>query len=448
MRKKYLNTLIALVVLAGLYGAFTYIDRRKSRQAAKVETPKEDKIFTLDSKHITSLTFRPREGEAVTCRHEGNTWAVTEPKQLSADQGTLSTVLNNLTTATVDEVVDPHPSDLKQFGLNPPTYSLEVSTDSNSAKVTLLLGDDTPTSGGLYAQVAGNPRVVTLASYLKSNLEKSLFDLRDRRALTLEADQLRKIQVESKGKKWTLEKNPEGVWDLVLPPPVRADKFTVDGLLNQFRGLSMQSIPSEDKKTLAPYGFGTPELRLELTGPGGSQTLVVGKKDKEGDRYFVMNSALPPIFTLNSSFLTDFEKDPSDVRAKDLFSFSTFDAKHLEIDSVKGHSVLVQQKDNQWKQTEGGSKTIPSSKMDTLISRLRDLRASTFPKGSDLAQFGLNKPTYRFKVEYGEKNQAETVEVAKVGEHIYARLATDPLPCEITKSSFDDVEKALGDAGL
>ena len=296
MRKRYLNTLIALVVLAALYGVFTYLDKRASRQTSKFEIPKEEKIFALDSKHITSITFRPREGDAVTCEHDGGTWAIAAPSKLSADQGTLSTVLNNLTTATVDEVVDPHPSDLKQFGLNPPTYSLEVSTDSNPPKFTLLLGDDTPTSGGLYAQVAGNPRVITLASYMKSNLEKNLFDLRDRRALTLEADQLRKIEVDSKGKRWTLEKNPEGVWDLVLPPPVRADRFAVDGLISQLRGLTMQSITAEEMKNQAAYGLTAPEMRLRLTGPSGAQTIVLGSKDKEGDRHFAVNSALLPVF--------------------------------------------------------------------------------------------------------------------------------------------------------
>ena len=65
--------------------------------------------------------------------------------------------------------------------------------------------------------------------------------------------------------------------------------------------------------------------------------------------------------------------------------------KHVEIDSPKGHSVFEQQKDNQWKQTEGGSKTVPSAKMDTLLSRLRDLRATTFPKGSDLAHIGASQ---------------------------------------------------------
>ena len=431
MRKKYINTLVALVILGALWGAFTYYNKRQSRQASKIETSKEEKLFTLDSKHITAITFHPRSGDAVTCEHAGGAWAIVEPKKLSADQGTLSTVLNNLTTATVDEVVDQHASDVKQFGLDPPAYSVEVATDTNPPKFTLLLGDDTPTSSGLYAQVAGNPRVVTVASYLKSNLEKTLFDLRDRRALTVEADQLRKMEVESKGKKYTLEKNPEGVWDLVLPPPVRADKFAVDGLLNQLRGLSMQSIAAEDKKSQATYGLSSPELRLELTGPSGAQTLLLGKKDKEGDRYFAVNSALPAVFTLNSSFLT----------------FSSFDVKHVEITSPKGHNVFEQQKDNQWKQTEGGSKTVPSAKMDTLLSRLRDLRATTFPKGSDLASLGLNKAPYQFTVRFGDKNQTETLEISKAGDHVYARLSTDPSPCEVSKSAFDDMEKALNDLG-
>jgi len=293
--------------------------------------------------------------------------------------------------------------------------------------------------------VAGNPRVVTLANYLKSNFEKSLFDLRDRRALTFEADQLRKIEVDSKGKKWTLQKNPEGVWDLVLPPPVRADRFAVDGLISQLRGLTMQSIAAEEKKDQAAYGLGAPELRLRLTGPSGEQAITLGKKDKEGDRHYAVNSALLPVFTLNSTFLTEFQKDPADLRSKDLFSYSNFEVKRVEIDSPKGHSAFELGKDNQWKQTAGGSKTIPTAKMDTLLTRLRDLRASTFPKGSELAPLGLTKPTYRFKVQFGEKNQSETLEMAKVGEHAYARLATDPVASELSKSAFDDAEKALAD---
>lgn len=439
---KYLNTLVALAILAAAWAAFTYYDKRKSREIPKDETTKQVKIFSVDAQHIQAITFKPREGEGFTCRREAGKWTLTEPRHLGADQGVFSSVLNSLTTATVEEVVDPHPSNLKDFGLDPPAFTLEITTDAKPQSFTLLLGDDTPTSSGVYAQVVGNPRVFTLASYLKSSLEKKLFDVRDRRALTLEADRLQKIGVEYKGAEWTLSKNPEGVWDLVLPPPVRADRFTVDGLLGQLRNLNMQTIAAEDKKKGGDYGFGSPELRLQLTGTDGEQTIVVGKKDKDADRYFAMNSALDPVFTLNSEFVTQFKKDSNDMREKDLFSFSAFDAKRVEVETPKGHWVFEQQK-NQWKQTAPSAKNLSSDKMESLLTQLRNLRADSFPKGGSLAQYGLAKPAYRFNVQSGEKNTSEIVEAAKTDDHVYARRSTDPLPAELSKSALDDIDKAL-----
>jgi hypothetical protein len=442
MTRKYAQTLIALIILVGLWTGITYYNRRKSREAPKTEASKEEKLVSLDSAQIQSVTFRPKDGEAVTCQREGGKWEIVQPKKLAADQSAFSSLLSSLTSATIDQVVEQHPSSLKDFGLDPPAYSLEVTTNAKPPQLTLLFGDDTPTGGDLYAQVVGNPRVVTIPSYLRSSLEKKLFDLRDRRAMTLDADQIRQITADYKGKKWTLEKNPEGVWDLVLPPPVRADRFTAEGLISTLRGLNMQSIVANEKKNLAGYGLTSPELRVELTSPAGKQTLLLGKKDKEGNRYFAVNSALNEVFTVGSDFRTQFEKDAADLREKDLFSFSNFEVKHVEVDSPKGHQVFDQQK-NQWNQTAPSSKKLDSAKMDTFLGALRDLRADSFPKGGNLAQYGLTKPAYRFKVRFGEKNQTETVEIGKVGDHLYARRTTDPLPCELPKNGLDDVEKAL-----
>ena len=233
--------------------------------------------------------------------------------------------------------------------------------------------------------------------------------------------------------------------DLVLPPAVRADRFTVDGLISQLRGLTMQSVAAENKRKGGDYGFGAPELRLQLAGAGGTETLVVGKKENgSSDRYFATNSALEPVFTLNSEFVTQFKKDQSDLREKDLFSFSAFDVKRVEVDTPKGHWAFERQQ-NQWKQTAPKAKNINSDKMDSFLTHLRDLRAESFPPGGSLAAYGLAKPQYRFTVQSGEKNTSETVEASKVGDHVYARRATDPLPAELSKTSLDEVDKALGE---
>lgn len=443
-KQKFLNTLIAMVVLAATWGAITYYNKRKGTEKPAAEATHETKILPVDAQHIQSITFKPRDGQAFTCRREAGKWVITDPHQLGVDQGNFSGVLNSLTTATEDEVVDQHPANLKDYGLDPPSFTLDITTDTKPQSVTLLLGDDTPTSSGFYAQISGQAPVFTLASYLKSSLEKKQFDVRDRRATTLDADQLQKISVEYKGVSWTLEKNPEGVWDLTLPPPVRADRFAIDGLVSELRGLNMQSIVEEDKQKSGDFGFGAPELHVQLTGSGGTQTIVVGKKEKDSDQYYAMNSALEPVFTLSSDFVTQFEKKPEDLREKDLFSFSSFDVKHVEVDTPKGHWTFERQ-GSQWKQTAPASKNINSDKMDTFLTDLRDLRADSFPKGGNLADFGLAKPAYRFSVQFGEKNTTETVEAAKSGDHVYARRSTDPLPCELPKTALDDLEKSLGE---
>lgn len=443
MKRKYVNTLLAIGILAALWGSFTYYEKRKNQglpSDVTVETRTEEKLLSLDSNHIQSFTLKAKDAPPITCSRESGNWKIVEPQKLPVDQSTISAFLTSLTGATVDQVADPHPASLKDFGLDPPAETLDVSTDAKPARFTLVLGDDTPTGNGVYVQVGGNPRVITLASYEKTSLLKSLFDLRDKRAVTLDADQVQKIEVISKDKNFTLLKNPEGVWDLVLPPPVRADGYSVSTLVNQLKNLSMTSIVAEDKKKAAQYGFGSPALTLKLTSPAGSQTMILGKKD--GDKFDAMNSALDPVFTLTSDVLTQFQKDPADLRDKALFSFSTFDVTRLDVITPKGHWTFEKQK-NKWKETTPATKDLADEKVESLLDQVHDFRADSFPnsQSTNLAAFGLAKPAYRFEVQWGGKK--EIAEAVKVGDHVYARRSTDPLPSELSKASLDPIEKTL-----
>lgn len=441
MKRKYLNTLIALALLAAVYAGFTYWDKRKGAESKSETSTKQEKLFAVESSHVKAFTIKPREGEAITCQREGSNWRIIEPEKLAADSSAVSSLLSSLSNATIDQVVAPKPTNLQDFGLDSPSVTLDVTTDAKPPEFELRLGDETPTSGGVYAQVKGNPRVMTLASYLKTSFDKKLFDLRDKHVVTIPSGQLQRIEVQAKGKHYTLTKNPEGVWDLVLPPAVRADRFVVEGMANRLENLNMASVVAEDKKNLGKYGFGAPELTLKLGGGGTTETLVLGRK--EGGKYYAVNSVLRPLFTLDSGFVSEFEKNPSDLRSKDLFTFSSFEVKRLETETPGGSRTFVKQPQNKWKQTAPTAKDVATNKVNALLDKLRDLRAESFPKSENLQQFGLAKPPYRFKVQFGDKNETETVELAEVGDHVYARREHDAVPSEVSKTALDDIEKAL-----
>jgi len=146
MKKNYLNTLVAIIVLAALWGGFTYWNKRQARKAAaKPASTTTEKLLPLESSHIESFVLTSRDGKSLTCSRQGKDWAITDPKDVPADQSKISSFLDSLTSATVDEVVEPHAPNLKDFGLDPPGEAIRVSTNSKPARFTLLLGDDTPT---------------------------------------------------------------------------------------------------------------------------------------------------------------------------------------------------------------------------------------------------------------------------------------------------------------
>lgn len=443
MSARYLKSLIAVAVLVILWFSFTRWNKRKSREEArKASQTSAQKLLSATSGQIQSFTLTTRDGAAFTCDKQGKTWSITKPQAISADQDKVNSFLQSLTSATEGEQIAARPSNLKDYGLDPPAETLAVTTDTTPVEFTLLLGDETPTNSGIYAQVAGRPQVFTLTDDVKTALEKKLFDLRDTHAVTLPSDQINRIEIKNGSQSVTLAKNPDGMWDVLLPTSARADHFTVEGLTDSLQSLTMQSIVSESKTDDAKYGFAKPTLTVNLITPGGSQTLIIGKQADQG--YYAMNSALAPVFTLDESSISQFQKSAPDFRDKNLFSWDMFDVKSFDVTTPKGHWAFEQNK-NQWKQTAPASKSAASDDVNAFLSTLRGLQASSFPaaKPGDMNQFGLNKPSYIFKVTFGAKNQTEVVDVAQAGGKDYARRAADELPSEVSESSVAAIENTF-----
>lgn len=440
---KYLKSIIAIVILVILWFAFTGWNKHKSRvEAEKSSSHPVAKLLNLAPSHVESFTLASSDGKSFTCTRNGKTWSITQPASVSADQGKVAAFLDSLTSAGIDQKIASHPADLADFGLNPPVHTIRVASNAAPAEFTLLLGNETPTSSGVYAQVAGQPEVFTLSDAVKSSLEKSLFDLRDTRAVTLDTGQINRIQVKNGSQSYTLVKNPEGVWDVALPPDVRADHFTVEGLVDSLQSLTMQSVAAEKKTDEAKYGLTKPSLVVDLITPAGNQTLSVGKKASSG--YYAVNSALAPVFTLDESSVSQFQKSAADFRDKNLFSGDMFNVKSVDVTTPAGQWAFEQNK-NVWKETAPASKPASSDAVNALLDQLRNLQAASFPvaKPGEMDQFGFSKPSYTFKVTFGAKNQTEVVQLAQANGHVYARRASDSLPSEINASDFTGIQNAF-----
>src|SRR5215813_8448988 len=154
---KIRGLLIAVLILLVLGGTLYWSDHHKAADAAKPDAPAQ--ILKIDEASATKIELRKKDTDAIALNKSGSGhWQITAPRALPADQSAVSGVVSTLSSLNAERVVDEKAGDLKRYGLDQPILIADL-TDKNNKKHELHIGDDTPTSGGMYAMLSGDPRV-------------------------------------------------------------------------------------------------------------------------------------------------------------------------------------------------------------------------------------------------------------------------------------------------
>ena len=145
---------LILLLIAIPLGWYAY---RDSKKGAVDDTPKKDKVFTVDADKIDELEIKSESGDRTTLKRKGTDWTIVQPISAPADQSTISGITSNLSSLEIQRVLDENPGDLKEFGLASPR--IEVAYTSARQQRRLQIGDKTPTGSDLYAKLSDGKRV-------------------------------------------------------------------------------------------------------------------------------------------------------------------------------------------------------------------------------------------------------------------------------------------------
>src|SRR5580698_2807041 len=222
--------LVALVLLAALAGGLYYSNKQKAAEAAKPPADASPKILALTEGDITKVVLKKGAYET-DLQKAGGKWQITAPMPYAADQDTASQLVASAANVSSDRVVEDKASNLVPYGLNSPI--LEIDLTGKGGKVSQFkVSDDTPTNSGSYAMLEGDPRIFTVPSYVKTGIDKSLNDLRDKRLLTFDQDKLSRVALIAKKKDIEFGRDKDQ-WQIVKPKPLRADGGQVDEMLRK-----------------------------------------------------------------------------------------------------------------------------------------------------------------------------------------------------------------------
>jgi hypothetical protein len=418
--------LAATGVLVILGGTIFYFQKHPKAPDTPA-TPAIPNILTVAENQIEGIRLAKTGADPVVLKNDAGKWVITEPKSVPADQDAIRTITTSLSALTPDRLISEHPGDLSAFGLTAPTEEIDVTLKGGTVD-KILLGSDNIAGTSTYAKLDGKPAVYTIASSTKSNFDKTVADLRDKRLLPFNQDKVTAITITSKGPAFTIGKNAQGEWQIVKPSPMRADTSQVDQLLSKLKDAKMDTAATDQKAIDTGYSAGADVATATVTDNTGATAISIHKgKDNS---YYAKSSGLPGIYKLSGDLgeaLKD--RDVDSYRNKKLFEFGFADPTKIEIDGA-----AYQKSGDKWTGPKG--QYDPGS-IQAVIDKLRDLSASKFAPKLE-GTLSLN-----FVVTSGDKNKVEKVILNKAGADYDAQREGDPAVYVVDAASYGDLQKAI-----
>lgn len=368
---------LALVAAALGLGAYIYFV-----DSTRTDTDVKEKVFAVTADAVEELRVVSKGDTSVMKKTDG-AWKLVEPLATDADSNEVTALVNSLVSLELNREVDPKATDLAQYGLAAPKADITF-TATGGATGRLRLGDATPTGSDVYAVKGDDGRVFLVSTFAETSLVKSAFDLRDKRVLRFERDQVDGLEITSAGATAALTRT-NSEWRVTAPSGARGDYGAIEGLLTRLSTTMMSGIETTDVSALQKYGLDAPAATVVVKAGSASATLAIGTS--ADGKAFARDLARSMVFTIDGAFATDLQKGAAEYRKKDVFDLRTFSAQQIVL--TRGADTLTFQKKagtgenpvDTWTVTGPGAaatREVKSGLMEEALNKLTGLRARTF----------------------------------------------------------------------
>ncbi|MCR5183831.1 MAG: DUF4340 domain-containing protein [Opitutales bacterium] len=315
-------------------------------------------------------------------------------------------------------------STLASFGLETPRMIVTIS--DNIGDRELRFGDLTPDGTCVYALLPDGDRIAPLPKSLLFTLSKQAEDFRVNEVFMLRPFEIQALTVRIEngassqriGLKRSLVSQGKGVpatrqWLFETPIAVKAESQMTEECVNRLVGLSRGNFVDASAQT----GLDKPSMRVSLESANSSETLLVGNAVPENpEQLYAKLENNPAVFTVERAVVSEWKTAATDLRDPYFFDFDPAVLRAIEIADADGKSIRLVRVNNTEvkevvKEVESGEMDLdnvpaPIQKaekaifstweipgttlgvdpkvLDSLVERLRQLRAISYPVSADI----------------------------------------------------------------
>lgn len=462
-QSRLLLLLAAALVLAGGAGAYAYYGVFQVDRAEQEAKSADQKFVPFEKDAVQKLVVTAKGTTTTVERVDDLTWKVTSPVLAGGDAGVIVTLLNKLTSSSIKQVATESPSNLADFGLDEPQISI-VTTTKDGKEHTLLVGAENKFDSTLFVKTGDKQRVGVAENSIKYAMEKSTFDLREKRILPVEDKDVIAVEVEADGNAYALARQDEG-WKLTAPIQEPADDSVARRVAGAVRNVRSNAIVAETVDDPKKYGFDAPRAEITVTVLGGARTPIVVGQVKEGEETKTYARAGEGfVAEIPDSVIKDVTKTISELRDKRLLpGFDREKVVQLKFSGKEGvqESFVVERRKEKDGDTEKETWAVLSPraapaktwKMDSVLQAMFSSKGESIVEETAdalaLARYGLDQPS-RTIAAFGEGG-AEVGRIV-VGSEVegeegvfYAKSSAGQRVFKVKKTALDNLPSLLAE---
>ena len=248
-------------------------------------------------------------GGAVVVDRVDADWQLREPVVARAAADAVDGLLDKIDQAEIEAFVaeNPDADSLAAYGLGERTPHVEVAllVGADRAEKRLAIGG-ADEQGRWYARDASRPQVFLVDSTLVQELTKGIADLRDKKPLRFERDQVERIVlIRGAVTAFAADKDTSGVWHLSEPVGRDAKSWKLNSLLSDLEQLEVEGF-AEELPAEATSAFS-----IELHGDG--QTLLTVRLSTAAGTSYLQQEGDDAVYVVSGDDFAELDLDIDDV---------------------------------------------------------------------------------------------------------------------------------------
>ena len=407
-------------------------------------------VIKFNPETVSGIQFKHRDAgstsqsNTINCKKRDGTWHVIYPLEAKADTEEIEDLLSELRSLKVLSFeLDGFEADgadtkvqLEKSGLDDPRIQVELTDGDNT--YTIDIGSSIPsensTQGRVYVKTAVyQDAVYTVVEDIYHLLNKSVFDLRDKRVIDFQRTDTIRIEIKQDTETTVCTKNFDNTWELQTSTgKIKADAEAVDDLLFGVDSLEAAAFVDDSTGSLALSGLATPSIKVAFTqrGEEAPTVLHIGDYTQDGTVY-VKAEQSTEVSRVKRALIDKIAQGTAWLRDKQVLNFHIDDAIRLT-STLPGESAFTCQRlGTNWRLTAPVQEDANNTEVNAIIYELDDLMAAAFVGHKSTptdTTTGFSKPNVQLTVEL-RNQKVYTLQVGNpvdASGRFYARLQHEP----------------------